>query len=68
MQAEGKWYEVETGRRDGRVSLASEAHATLPPPTIPIHKAIELFAKKGLNKEDFVVLLGIYYSDYFLSY
>ncbi|CAO2824786.1 unnamed protein product [Amaranthus hypochondriacus] len=56
--AGGKWYEVETGRRDGRVSIASEAHATLPPPTIPIHKAIELFAKKGLNKEDFVVLLG----------
>lgn len=56
--AGGKWYEVETGRRDGRVSLASEAEAILPPPRIPIHKAIELFAKKGLNKDDFVILMG----------
>ncbi|KMT05461.1 hypothetical protein BVRB_7g175870 [Beta vulgaris subsp. vulgaris] len=56
--AGGKWYEVETGRRDGRVSLKSEAEASLPPPTIPVHKAIEMFAKRGLNKEDFVVLLG----------
>lgn len=60
MQAGGKWYEVETGRRDGRVSLASEAQAMLPPSTIPIPKAIELFAKKGLNKDDFVILMGIF--------
>ncbi|XP_021747942.1 peroxidase 57-like [Chenopodium quinoa] len=56
--AGGKWYDVETGRRDGRVSLSKEAEAILPPPTIPVNKAIQLFAKKGLNKRDFVVLLG----------
>uniref|UniRef100_A0A7C8ZGJ7 Peroxidase n=1 Tax=Opuntia streptacantha TaxID=393608 RepID=A0A7C8ZGJ7_OPUST len=56
--AGGKWYDVETGRRDGLVSLSSEAQANIPPPTIPVPKAIQLFAKKGLNKYDFAVLLG----------
>lgn len=56
--AGGKWYDVETGRRDGLVSLRSEAQATIPPPTIPVPKAIQLFARKGLNKYDFAVLLG----------
>lgn len=56
--AGGKWYEVETGRRDGLVSIKSEAQANIPPPTMPVAQAIELFAKKGLNKNDFVVLLG----------
>lgn len=41
------------------MSLKSEAEASLPPPTIPVHKAIEMFAKRGLSKEDFVVLLGM---------
>ncbi|KAL9228595.1 hypothetical protein vseg_004154 [Gypsophila vaccaria] len=56
--AGGKWFEVETGRRDGRVSLKTEARANIPPPTMPVPIAIELFASKGLNKDDFVVLLG----------
>lgn len=56
--AGGKWYEVETGRRDGLVSRSSEAIANIPPPTIPVPQAIKLFAQKGLNKDDFVVLLG----------
>lgn len=56
--AGGKWYEVETGRRDGVVSRKDEAQANIPPPTMPVPQAIELFAKKGLNKHDFVVLLG----------
>lgn len=56
--AGGKWFEVETGRRDGVVSLKSEAQANIPPPTMPVSQAIQLFAKKGLNKDDFVVLLG----------
>lgn len=60
MQAGGKRYEVETGRKDGLVSLASEAQAILPPPTMPVQQAIDLFAQKGLTIQDFVVLLGIY--------
>ncbi|KMT05705.1 hypothetical protein BVRB_7g167130 [Beta vulgaris subsp. vulgaris] len=56
--AGGKRYEVETGRKDGLVSLASEAQAILPPPTMPVQQAIDLFAQKGLTIQDFVVLLG----------
>lgn len=56
--AGGKWFEVETGRRDGLVSTRSEALANIPPPTIPVPQAIKLFAQKGLNTDDFVILLG----------
>ncbi|XP_021849875.1 peroxidase 60 [Spinacia oleracea] len=56
--AGGKRYDVETGRRDGRVSSSKEAEASLPPPTIPVNKAIQMFAKNGLNEREFVVLLG----------
>lgn len=41
------------------MSLKDEAQANIPEPTMPVAQAIELFAKKGLNKDDFVVLLGI---------
>ncbi|CAO2840095.1 unnamed protein product [Amaranthus hypochondriacus] len=56
--AGGKWYDVETGRRDGRVSIDTEAMANLPPPNISIPASIFLFAQKGLTISDMVVLLG----------
>lgn len=59
MQAGGKWYDVETGRRDGRVSIDTEANANLPPPNISIPASIILFAQKGLTISDMVVLLGL---------
>jgi len=57
-QAGGKWYNVETGRRDGLVSFASEAVAGLPGPTMPVNIAIQEHAKRNLTAEDFVILLG----------
>lgn len=62
MQAGGTWYNiyVETGRRDGRVSLASNANAALPGPTIHVPAAIQLLAAKGISKEDLVLLLGVH--------
>ncbi|KAJ8428119.1 hypothetical protein Cgig2_000891 [Carnegiea gigantea] len=56
--AGGKWYNVETGRRDGRISIAQEANENLPSPRIPVPVAIDLFARWGLDVEDFVLLLG----------
>ncbi|KNA15213.1 hypothetical protein SOVF_100420 [Spinacia oleracea] len=56
--AGGKWYYVETGRRDGLVSRQSEALANLPSEYMPVRDALHLFASRGLSKEDFVVLLG----------
>ncbi|CAO2840094.1 unnamed protein product [Amaranthus hypochondriacus] len=52
------WYNVETGRKDGNVSLAIDAEQGLPSPRIPVDAAIQLFASYGLDTPDFVYLLG----------
>ncbi|GAB4824683.1 hypothetical protein Ancab_007548 [Ancistrocladus abbreviatus] len=54
--AGGKWYEVPTGRRDGRISNVNDVN--LPGPTISVPGAIQIFNSKGLSTEDMVVLLG----------
>ncbi|KAJ4825067.1 hypothetical protein Tsubulata_040307, partial [Turnera subulata] len=53
----GLRWEVPTGRRDGRVSLASEA-STLPGFTESIESQIKKFEQKGLNAQDLVTLVG----------
>ncbi|CAO2840098.1 unnamed protein product [Amaranthus hypochondriacus] len=58
FQAGGRWYNVETGRRDGSISNVIEAQNNLPGPTVPVANAITLFNSKGLNVTDFVLLLG----------
>ncbi|KAL8162730.1 hypothetical protein V2J09_014219 [Rumex salicifolius] len=55
--AGGRWYNVETGRRDGRVSIASDANS-LPGPSVSVASAVKAFGDKGISKEDFVLLLG----------
>ncbi|MCD7465781.1 hypothetical protein HAX54_001936 [Datura stramonium] len=52
----GKWYNVETGRRDGNVSLASNVN--LPGPSISVSASIKAFASKKLTPTDMVYLLG----------
>ncbi|KNA13263.1 hypothetical protein SOVF_118110 [Spinacia oleracea] len=56
--AQGKWYNVETGRRDGYISSAKEAESSLPSPKIPVSDAVKLFGHWGLSADDFVLLLG----------
>lgn len=56
MQSGGEKYAVETGRRDGTVSLAKLVN--LPPPSISVSDSIKAFAKKGLGVLDMVYLLG----------
>ena len=51
-------YDVETGRLDGKVSLAS--NVILPSPEISVSDSIEAFKLKGLNDTDMVYLLGKY--------
>ncbi|KAF5931155.1 hypothetical protein HYC85_032028 [Camellia sinensis] len=54
--AGGNRYAVQTGRRDGLVSLAQ--NVDLPAPFISVSDSIKAFANKGLGVVDMVYLLG----------
>ncbi|XP_020221818.1 peroxidase 5 [Cajanus cajan] len=56
--AEGVGYDVPAGRRDGRISLASDTRTELPPPTFNVNQLTQLFAKKGLTQDEMVTLSG----------
>ncbi|GKU85578.1 hypothetical protein SLEP1_g233 [Rubroshorea leprosula] len=51
-------WKVPTGRRDGRISLASEVTKNLPSPFSNFTTLLELFNKKDLNLNDLVLLSG----------
>lgn len=57
-QAGGLGYDVPAGRRDGRVSLSTEALSNLPPPTLNVNQLTQAFANKGLTQEEMVTLSG----------
>ncbi|XP_062104679.1 peroxidase 27-like [Humulus lupulus] len=54
----GPYWDVPTGRRDGNVSVAMEALVGLPPPFANITTLKSMFASKGLDAKDLVVLSG----------
>ncbi|KNA15140.1 hypothetical protein SOVF_100930 [Spinacia oleracea] len=58
VQSGGASWEVETGRRDGLVSLLSDGLANLPAPFANITSLKSLFLQKGLSVKDLVVLSG----------
>ncbi|KAL4591733.1 hypothetical protein LXL04_004704 [Taraxacum kok-saghyz] len=53
----GGRYNVQTGRKDGRVSLAQNAFS-LPSPSTSVSSAIQAFARKNLTTTDMIYLLG----------
>lgn len=63
MQGGGKQYAyaVQTGRRDGNVSVESEARSNLPGHELSASQAITKFKAKGLSASDTVLLLGRLY-------
>jgi peroxidase len=56
--AKGPFWPVALGRRDGRVSSATEAADQLPPANGDIPLLTKIFASKGLDTKDLVVLSG----------
>ncbi|GJM99943.1 hypothetical protein PR202_ga17086 [Eleusine coracana subsp. coracana] len=56
--AKGPFWPVALGRRDGKVSSAVEAANELPPSFGDIPLLTKIFASKGLNLKDLVVLSG----------
>lgn len=62
LQSEGGRYIVETGRRDGTISLAK--NVDLPAPSISVSNSIKAFLQKGLDATDMVYLLGTLLMNY----
>ncbi|KAK1391951.1 Peroxidase [Heracleum sosnowskyi] len=54
----GPSWKVETGRRDGRVSIEFEALTNLPTPFSNITTLVQGWQQKGLSRKDLVVLSG----------
>ncbi|KAK1368433.1 Peroxidase [Heracleum sosnowskyi] len=54
----GPYWQVETGRRDGRVSIIDEALTNLPSSLDNITTLLQRWHQKGLSRKDLVVLSG----------
>lgn len=52
-------YDIRYGRRDGNVSLATEALQNLPPPSFNYTQLIANFANKSFNAQELMVLSGM---------
>ncbi|KAJ1691652.1 hypothetical protein LUZ63_015807 [Rhynchospora breviuscula] len=56
--SQGPRYNVETGRRDGSISIENETYTNLPPVNGSITAIKRVYAKKNLTTKDLVVLSG----------
>ncbi|KAM4068595.1 hypothetical protein ACB094_12G024800 [Castanea mollissima] len=54
----GLGYNVPSGRRDGKISLASDTFTNLPTPSFNVDQLTQIFAKKGFTQEEMVTLSG----------
>lgn len=51
---------VPLGRRDGRLSLASNVRSNIVDTSFTVDEMIDLFSSKGLSIDDLVVLSGMF--------
>lgn len=58
MQAGGPFYQVELGRRDGRISTKASVQHSLPLPNFDLDQLTNMFAKHGLSQIDMIALSG----------
>uniref|UniRef100_A0A162B946 peroxidase n=1 Tax=Daucus carota subsp. sativus TaxID=79200 RepID=A0A162B946_DAUCS len=58
VRLKGPYWQVETGRRDGRVSMIDEALVNLPSSLDNITTLLQRWHQKGLSRKDLVVLSG----------
>ncbi|KAI3699916.1 hypothetical protein L2E82_44523 [Cichorium intybus] len=58
MQAGGPLFNVELGRRDGRISQESRVTGNLPEPTFNLIQLNTMFAKNNLTELDMIALSG----------
>ncbi|PIA57983.1 hypothetical protein AQUCO_00500129v1 [Aquilegia coerulea] len=56
--AGGPYYQVKTGRWDGKISMASKVSYNIPRANSTIDELLKLFASKGLSLQDLVALSG----------
>lgn len=54
----GPFYTVPLGRKDSRVSRASDVDGNLPKPTMPISEITRIFAQRGFSVQEMVALCG----------
>jgi peroxidase len=65
MQTGGPFVPVALGRRDGKVSLASNVRPNIIDTSFSVQDMANTFSTKGLSMEDLVVLSGIRYLFFF---
>ncbi|XP_027355642.1 peroxidase 16-like [Abrus precatorius] len=54
----GPWYEVELGRRDGRISTIASVQRRLPRPDFNLDQLNSMFSFNGLSQTDMIALSG----------
>lgn len=57
-QVGGPFYQVELGRKDGRVSTMASVQHALPGPGFNLNQLTSMFAKHGLDQTDLIALSG----------